>query len=160
MESKVCVKKSLRDEIIDLLEDHPFEIMLSSALILFGMRALISGLQSVPGSIQLLPIILAIVYCVLSVLGGSLVIFGLSVRYRFAWAYGFERAGLFISASAWASYVVGISFSPLTAKSTLIMLALLALSVGYLLRARAINRRAKATLIALRQAKIDKEESE
>lgn len=143
----------ISNRMLDLLEDHPFESMLSIALVLFGIRAFITGLHATPGSIQILPLALAISYCVLSVMGGSLVIFGLSTRYRFDWSYGVERAGLFVSASAWLSYVVGILFSPLTGSSTLFILSLVALSGGCLLRARAINRNAKATLLALRHAK-------
>lgn len=143
----------ISNRLLDLLEDHPFESMLSIALVLFGVRAFITGLHAAPGAVQILPIALAISYCVLSVLGGTLVIFGLSTRYKFDWSYGVERAGLFVSASAWMSYVVGILFSPLTGSSTLFILSLVALSGGCLLRARAINRYAKATLNALRQAK-------
>lgn len=142
----------------DFLGDHPFEITLSFALVLFGIRAFAVGLHALPGSIQILPLVLAFAYCFLSVLGGGLVIFGLAARYKFDWSYGAERAGLFVSASAWGSYITGILFSPITGTSTLFILALLALSVGCLLRAQAINRNAKATLDALRHAKSDLEE--
>lgn len=144
---------------IDLLEDHPFEIGLSCALILFGTRSLLTGLQSAPGSVQELPIALAFAYCILSVVGGATVILGLSFRYRFTWAYGLERFGLFVSASAWCSYTIGLFLTPLTPRSTLLILALIALSCGCLLRARALNRNARATLVALRRAKRDREGS-
>jgi hypothetical protein len=142
---------------IDLLEDHPFEIGLSLALILFGSRALLTDLQAAPGSVQDLPDALAFSYCILSVLGGAAVIFGLAARIRFAWAYGAERFGLFVSASAWASYIVGLLLNPITGRSTLLIFALSALSIGCLLRARAVNRRVKALMFALRIAGSEKE---
>lgn len=142
----------LRDQIEDFLEDHHFEIGLSLALVLFGTRALVNGLSSAPGSVQTLPLWLAFTYCGLSVLGGVSVLFGLFCHAYFTWAYGVERFGLFVSASAWASYIVGLLFVRVTASSTLLILALFFLSVGCLLRARAINRKEKATLIALRHA--------
>lgn len=154
----MCVKKRLRNHIVDLLEDHPFEIGLSSALVLFGIRSLITGLQSVPASIQALPLLLIFIYCILSVLGGGGVLFGLAARYKFMWAYGVERAGLFVSASAWFAYIIGFLFAPLTPNTTLFMLALLGLCVGCLLRARAIRRKTHATIVALRQAKADQED--
>lgn len=150
--------KIISNRLRDLLDDHPFESTLSFALVLFGIRAFITGLQAAPGSVQILPLALAVSYCFLSVVGGGLVIFGLSTRYIFDWSYGIERAGLFVSASAWLSYIVGILFSPLTGSSTLFVFSLIALSGGCLLRARAINRNAKATLFALRHAKIGDEE--
>lgn len=141
-----------------LVENHPFEVTLSLALVLFGIRAFITSFQTAPGSVQILPLALAAGYCALSVAGGGLVLFGLGARYRFDWSYGAERAGLFVSASAWLSYIVGLAFTPVTGTSTLLMLALIALSSGCLIRARAINKNAKATLTALRHASHDGEE--
>ena len=149
-----------RRSLKELIEDHPFEFFLSLALMCFGTRALVVGLQAAPGAVQLLPIALAVSYCVLSVFGGGLVVFGLAARYRFDWSYGAERAGLFVSASAWGSYIVGFLFTTLTSTSTLFILALLALSTGCLVRARVINKHARATLVALRQAKINQEETQ
>lgn len=148
----------ISQRLIDLVENHPFESTLSLALVLFGIRAFVTGLNTAPGSLRILPLVLAFAYCALSVIGGTLVLFGLATRYRFDWAYGVERAGLFVSASAWFSYVVGLLFSPITGTGTLLILALLALSCGCLFRSRAINRNAKATLAALRHAKSDSEE--
>lgn len=153
----VCVKKRKIHHVVDLLEDHPFEIGTSLALVLFGIRSFITGLQSVPSSVSALPFLLIIGYCVLSVLGGGAVLFGLAARYKYMWAYGVERAGLFVSASAWGTYTIGFLFSPFTINSTLFILALLALSGGCLLRARAIRRRSSATIIALRHAKAHQE---
>lgn len=143
--------------VIDLLEDHPFEIGLSCALILFGMRSLLGGISDTPGTVQTLPLSLAFTYCVLSVIGGFGVILGLCFRYRYVWAYGVERFGLFVSASAWFSYIIGLALTPFTSRSTLMILALIALSFGCLLRARALNRNARATLDALRRARKDQE---
>lgn len=151
------MKRSWTSYFIDLLEDHPFEIGLSSALVLFGVRSFIAGITSVPASIQELPFLLILLYCILSVIGGGGVLFGLAARYKFGWAYGVERAGLFISASAWFAYIIGFLFSPLTPNSTLFMLALAGLCAGCLLRARAIRRRSQATIVALRQAKANQE---
>lgn len=144
---------------VDLLEDHPFEIGLSCALILFGTRSLVGGLSAAPGSVQTLPLILAFAYCFLSVVGGLGVLMGLGFRYRYTWAYGLERFGLFVSASAWFSYIIGLALTPITSRSTLLILALIALSIGCLLRARALNRNARATLVALRRARKDQEGS-
>lgn len=153
----MCVQRRKIYYLIDLLEDHPFEIGTSIALVLFGVRSFITGLQSVPNSVSSLPFLLIFVYCTLSVLGGSAVLFGLGARYKYMWAYGVERAGLFVSASAWGVYTIGFLFSPFTINSTLFILALLALSGGCLLRARAIRRRSSATIIALRHAKAHQE---
>lgn len=142
----------IRHHLIDLLEDHPFEIGLSIALILFGVSSLVYGIRIAPISVQKLPVGLAFAYCTLSIIGGSAVIFALVARWKFVWAYGLERFGLFVSASAWFSYIVGLAILPITFTSTLVILALLGLSAGCLLRARALARNAHATLIALRQA--------
>ena len=149
-----CFKKK-SEWFIDLIEDHPFELGLSLALTLFGIRAFITGLQATPAAVQILPFGLAMAYCMLSVLGGVSVITGIIARVKYGWAYGLERFGLFVSASAWSSYIVGLVLTPLTGKSTLVIFALFALSIGCMLRARAINRKAKATLYALRYAQID-----
>lgn len=146
-----CLKKK-NQWLVDLLEDNPFEFGCSLALIAFGTSALLGGLQSAPTSVKVLPITLLFIYCVLSLLGGLATIFGLIARVRFGWAYGVERFGLFISASAWASYIVGLVLTPLTSRSTLVISALVALSISPLLRARAIDRKARATLTALRYA--------
>lgn len=153
------MKKKMRNHLNDLLQDHPFEICLSAALVLFGIRSLLSGLQSVPTSIRELPFSLIIIYCILSVVGGSSVLFGLIARYKYIWSYGVERAGLFISASAWLAYIVGFLFSPITLNTTLFMLALAGLFAGCLLRARALKRKSQATIVALRQAKANQEGS-
>lgn len=153
----IKIMRKTRRSFNELIKDHPFEFFLSLALVLFGTRALVVGLQTAPGAVQRLPIVLAIAYCALSVAGGGLVIFGLAARYRFDWSYGAERAGLFVSASAWSSYIVGFLFTTLNSSSALFILALLALSASCLIRARVINNNAKATLIALRQAKQDQE---
>lgn len=150
-------KKKLGHYLVDLIEDHPFEIGLSVALILFGIRSFITNLQTVPLSIREQPLALIYAYCLLSIVGGGSVIFGLLVRYRFPWAYGAERAGLFISASAWLAYVVAFFFSPLTPNSTLFIFALIVLFSSCLLRARAIKRKNQATIEALRKAKAKQE---
>lgn len=138
----------------DSIEKHPFEISLSLALILFGAIAILNGLSSTPGSVQTLPIELSIAYCALSVLGGMSVLFGLFAQVKIPWAYGFERFGLFVSASAWASYIVGLALNPVSGRSTLVILALTAFAIGCLLRARSVKRRESATLHALRHAQI------
>lgn len=56
---------------VDLSEDHPFEMGLSFALIAFGIRAAWTGLESTPGSVQALPLALAIAYVSLSIVGGE-----------------------------------------------------------------------------------------
>lgn len=150
-------RKKLTHHLVDMLEDHPFEIGLSIALVLFGVRSFITDLQSVPLSIQEQPHVLVYVYCSLSIIGGGSVLFGLLARYKFAWAYGAERAGLFISASAWLAYVVAFLFSPLTPNSTLFMIALIALFSACLIRARAIKRKTQVMIDALRKAKADQE---
>ena len=150
---------SLRDYYLDMLEDHPFEISLSLDLILFGIRAFLSGLQSVPGSVQELPFLLALAYCVLAVLGGASVLLGKFFRPKYEWAYGLECFGMYVSASAWGAYILGLLFSPITGKSTLLILALFALTSGCLLRARSLERKAKTTLEILRQARQSQEAS-
>jgi hypothetical protein len=142
----------------DLVENHPFEIGLSIALSLFGTRALITGLHTAPGSVQTLPLWLAILYCSLSVLGGVSVLAGLGLRIKVAWAYGLERFGLFVSASAWGAYILGLVLTPITGRSTLLILALLALCVGCILRSKAVDRKENATLNALRTAQLEKED--
>lgn len=141
----------------ELMDEHPFEIGLSSALILFGTRSFISGLNSVPSSVSSLPLALILTYCSLSVIGGAAVLFGLLARRKFLWAYGVERAGLFISASAWASYITGLMFSPITPTSTLFILALVALSYGCLRRAKTIKKRVQALKDGLRRATSNQE---
>ena len=98
-------------------------------------------------------------YVVLSSLGGGLVVVGLLVRQRYTWAYGLERSGLFISASAWCVYAIGWYFYPHPPQSFLLILAFFSLSVGCLLRARAINRKAKLLLRTMRRASQEKEDS-
>lgn len=153
----LCTKKSFFEYVDSLLDEHPFEIGLSLALLLFGIRSLLTGLQTVPSSVQGLPLVLLVVYCVLSVIGGAAVLFGLAARYKYLWAYGVERGGLFISASAWASYIVGILFAPMSPASTLFILALLALSYGCIRRAKSIKKRVEALTLGLKRAKTNKE---
>ena len=150
---------SLRDYYLNMLEDHPFEISLSVALILFGIQAFLRGLRSVPGVVQTLPFYLALAYCILAVLGGASVLLGKIFRPKHEWAYGLEGFGMYVSASAWGAYILGLLFSPITGKSTLSILALLALTSGCLLRARGIERRAKTILEILRQARQSQEAS-
>ncbi len=153
----MCTRKSFLKYVDSLLDEHPFEIGLSLALVLFGLRSLISGLQAAPSSIQGLPLLLIIIYCVLSVVGGGAVLFGLAARFKYLWAYGVERGGLFISASAWASYIIGILFSPITPASTLFILALLALSYGCIRRAKSIKKRVEALTLGLKRARTNQE---
>jgi hypothetical protein len=149
---------SRKDRIEDMFESHAFELALSWALFFFGIRALLSGLHTAPGSVQSLPVWLAITYCLLATIGGVSVIFGIWCKTTFSWAYGFEVMGLIMSASAWASYILGSLLSPVTGKSTLLILALIALVIGCLLRTRAILRRSNATMVALRHASPSGEE--
>ena len=149
----------VRNYYIDMLEDHPFEISLSLALILFGIQAFLRGLQSFPGVVQNLPFYLALAYCVLAVLGGTSVLLGKIFRPKRGWAYGLECFGMYVSGSAWGAYILGLLFSPITGKSTLLILALFALTSGCLLRARSLERRAKTSLAILRQARQSQEAS-
>lgn len=153
----MCVQKNLRKHISEQLDDHPFEIGLSLALVIFGFRSVFSGLQSVPSSVEALPIALVVSYCVLSTIGGGSVLFGLFARYKFAWAYGAERAGLFISAAAWASDIVGLAFSPITPNSTLFMLALGALGYASLRRANTVKKRVEALKLGLSRTNANRE---
>ncbi len=144
--------------LIDLIEKNPFEIGLSLALIAFGGISAFNGIGSLPSSVSLLPFGLTVLYCALSAMGGFAVIFGLLAKVKFGWAYGWERFGLFVSASAWLSYIAGILLNPpLTGKSTMVILALSAFSISCLIRARTINKKAKATLAALRFAQDSQE---
>lgn len=145
------------ESFIASVELRPEEIGLSFALVFFGSRALITGLQTAPGSVQALPIWLAVTYCLLSCIGGLSVLFGVFFRRQFSWAYGVELLGLFVSASAWASYILGLTLSPITGKSTLLILALLALVLSCVVRAHKIRKDSKAQLIALRIAKSEQE---
>lgn len=147
-----------RIQIMDLLEDHPFEIGLSVALVFIGARSITIGVHTSPGSSYILPIWLSLTYCVLSMVGGLSVLTGIFCRYFFSWAYGLERSGLFISASAWAAFIVALLLTPLTSSSILMSFALTALVTGCLLRARSISRASKAVLVALSHAKVDREE--
>lgn len=153
----MCVQKNLRKHISEELDEHPFEIGLSVALIIFGIRSFSTGLQSVPSSVEALPLALILSYCLLSVIGGGSVLFGLMARYKFVWAYGAERAGLFISAAAWASYIVGLAFSPITPNSTLFMLALAALGYASLRRASTVKKRVDAIKVGLARANANRE---
>jgi hypothetical protein len=139
------------------VELRPEEIGLSFALVFFGSRALITGLQTAPGSVQSLPLWLAVTYCLLSCVGGLAVLFGVFCRMNWTWAYGVELFGLCVSASAWASYILGLLLSPITGKSTLLILALLALVLSSGIRAHKIRKDSKAQLVALRIAKSEQE---
>jgi len=139
------------------VELRPEEIGLSFALVFFGSRALITGLQTAPGSVQGLPLWLAFTYCLLSCIGGLSVLFGVFMRNRIEWAYGIELFGLCVSASAWGSYILGLTLNPITGKSTLLILALLALVLSSGIRAHKIRKDSKAQLVALRIAKSEQE---
>jgi hypothetical protein len=142
---------------IETVQLRPEELGLSFALVFFGLRALITGLGSAPGSVQNLPLWLAVTYCLLSTLGGVSVLFGVFARKRYVWAYGAELFGLCVSGSAWASYILGLVLSPITGKSTLLILALMALVVSCFIRANKIRKDSKAQMIALRLAKTVRE---
>lgn len=142
---------------VSSVELRPEEIGLSFALVFFGSRALITGLQTAPGSVQGLPIWLAVTYCLLSCVGGLSVLFGVFFRRRYNWSYGVELLGLCVSASAWSSYILGLLLSPITGKSTLLILALLALVLSSGIRAHKIRKDSKAQLVALRIAKSERE---
>jgi hypothetical protein len=123
-----------------VVDDHPFEIGLSMALVLFGARAL-SDFKALPQAVDLLPWWLSLTYCVLSIAGGGMTIVGLFGKYRYAWMSGLEKAGLWVSASAWASYAVGLLLGPFSIRATMLELALAALVWASLMRTRAITRR-------------------
>lgn len=148
-----------REKLKEYVLEHPFEVGLSIALIAFGLKALISKLSSAPDSVQSLPLILAIAYCVLSVLGGGAVLFGKFARVKWLWAYGVERFGFFVSASAWASYIVGLAMSDHAGKASLTMFVLGVLSIASLIKTYVINRKAKATMYGLQIARKKSEET-
>lgn len=131
----------IRDRLRVIVYDQPLEIGVSFALMFFGMRALITNLGALPGALIELPFWLGVAYCLLSVFGGGATLAGLAGKYRIRWMSGLEKAGLYVSASAWMSYIVGLLFGPFTIRATLVELALGGLVVGTLFRARAITRR-------------------
>lgn len=140
-----------------LIDEHPFEISMSVTLVLFGVRSFLNQFESVPKPVSALPTIFVYVYCILAIIGGLSVIVGLVARWRHTWAYGIEGLGLFLSASAWGSYFIGLLFSPITKSSTLLLLALLSLTFACVTRALYLNRRAKTILEFLRSSQTEME---
>jgi len=147
-----------------VVRSHPHELFLSLALVLFGLRAIFNPATATPRSISAQPDGITIFYCVLSVVAGGLTIVGLlagngwgessaacSVNLRERkWAAGVEQAGLWFSAAAWLSYLVGVASTIASASSTLLALALVALAGANLARARAIRHRQVERLEAIR----------
>lgn len=140
-----------------LVHDHPFQLGISVALILFGLRALLSS-SAAPGSVADLPNAILYAYCAISLLGGGLSLTGLILRHKL-WTTGVERAGMYMSAAAFLSYAVGILGDYSSPRSTLLILALLSLSFSCVARARALAKDDKTKIAALRQAKQDRDGS-
>lgn len=145
-----------------VIQDHPFEFGNSIALIFFGFSALGSGLGSAPGAFSGtgLPEYVGYLFCGLSTIGGSSILVGLFTRYRYEWAYGFERMGLYIASSAWISYMIGLSFTLISPRSTLVICALGALAFACIMRAISLERNEKATVYALRKFNQDQESND
>jgi len=147
-----------------VIRTQPYELLLSVALALFGLRAIFSPTAATPASISAQPDGITILYCALSVVAGVVTLVGLlagtgrgessaacSVRLEERkWAPGVEQAGLWFSAAAWLSYLVGVVSTITTARSTLLALALIALAGANLARARAIRHRQVERLEAIR----------
>ena len=160
----VKVRHSLRVA----LDRQPLEFSLSLALALFGVRALFDPAAS-PNSIGTLPDGLTVIYCLVSVVAGVTTIIGLTagayetedepdmvppVLHGRRWARGVEQAGLWLSAAAWASYLVGLLASAQTSTSaTLVGLALLSLCFGNFWRAHVLKKRQEQRLASLRLAR-------
>lgn len=128
---------------------HPFEVTLSVALFLVGLR-IVADTTAAPGSIQEQPTVLVGLFILLSLGGGFVTLLGLLTRWLTS--PGLEQAGLYLAAAAWGTYTVGLFNQLETARGTLMIAALLALSVGCVLRAWAVRRIVRARLSALRQA--------
>ena len=129
-------------------EDHPFEIGLSLALFLFGVRGTVDA-ASRPGMIDVLPLALSIAYCAVSVIGGALTLIGIFTRSELWIAGSLERSGLYLSGAAWAGYAVAIAVIGGTSRSTLVVSALLALCAASVIRGRVSSKREKLKLQAL-----------
>lgn len=147
-----------------VVRTQPYELFLSLALALFGLRAIFNPNSTTPASISSQPDGITVLYCILSVVAGGVTLVGLlagSGRGESAaacsvnlqerrWAPGVEQFGLWFSAAAWLSYLVGIVSTITTARSTLLALALLALAGANVARARAIRQRQIERLEAIR----------
>lgn len=154
--TKQCARSVIRDQ--------PYELFLSIALVLFGVRALFNPAEATPKSISEQPDGITIVYCVLSIVAGLVTLIGLLSNAgrgeatancsaplpERRWGPGVEQAGLWFSAAAWLSYLVGVTSTITTARSTLLALALVALAGANLARARAIRHRQNERLEAIR----------
>lgn len=149
----------LRDRLRVIVDDHPFELGMSGALVLFGLRA-VGNFKAIPAAVDSLPFWLAVAYVSLSIIGGLSVVTGLVGKYRYTWMSGLEKAGLWISASAWASYAVGLILGPFSIRATLLELALLFLVWSCLMRVRAITRRDATRRQALEDIKRRRDEAE
>lgn len=134
---------------VDRLFAHPFEIALSVVLLLVGIRTLLDA-AALPASVEALPGALSYVFSIVSIAAGALTLAGLATSR--VWAYGLEQGGLWLSAAAWACYASGLIGMASTARVTLMISALLALSAGSAIRAIALHRISSARLSGLRLA--------
>lgn len=127
---------------------HPFELALSLVLLLLGARSLVVPI--VQGQAELI----TYTFPVVALVGGALTLAGLSFTWR---APGLEQAGLYLSAAAWGSYMVGLVGQVVqgqagqidAARSGLLLSAFLALTLACVIRALALTREERARLAVM-----------
>lgn len=135
-----------RRQLTQILFNNPFEFALSLVLMILGARSLFFD-ETAPQSIAAQPTLLTLTFILMSIVGGAATIVGLLVG---KWAPGFEQAGLYLSAAAWASYTTGLIGQIESPRAGLLLGAFVALSVACVLRAWALRREEHAKLSALR----------
>lgn len=148
---------------LDEINEHPYETGLSLALVVYGIGLLFIAVPDLPHFPSWFIISSILLFCVLAIIGGSSVIVAKTFRHKYLWAYGLERAGLYISASAWGtaaalgivSNLPHIAFNLIINDAVIVILA-----IASLVRARAIGKKADVILNALRTAAKQKEAGE
>lgn len=133
-----------------MLYRHPFQIALGVALATVGLRT-IAFTATRPASIETLPDWLATGYAISLIIGGLGMTLGLVIAVRSTWGLAIEQFGLWLTAFGLTAYAVGLLATVPPARSSLVVVILLALATACIIRSRAALHDSRYSLRGIRQ---------
>ena len=118
-----------------VLYANTFDYVVGFVCIIAGLRIVFEP-SAAPVSIDNLPDLLNVAYRGILIIGGILILVGLTKRYTTRWGTSFERSGMWFAGTAFITYATAAITSPETRQSSFIaILIILAFAVGCGIRA-------------------------
>lgn len=139
-----------RPHLPEVLFRHPFEFAFAVVLLFSGARVVLSQ-EALPSTLGHMPLPLEVAYRLTVITAGLLMLLALTNR-RAKWASAAEQGGLWLAGTALATYAAAVLIDGTTARHTIMVGMLIALSLACAIRAKAIAREERAYRFVIREA--------